>query len=58
MFGQCIVNFIVPGNGLFLTSGGIEIDVMPSATPQEDTNMPKQLTNEFVTLQIVISFVW
>jgi len=30
VFRQCIVNFIVAGNGLFLTGGRIEIDIMAS----------------------------
>ena len=57
MFGQHIVNFVVPGNRLFLAGGGIEIDVVPSAMPQQDAALPKQLTNQFITLQIEISMV-
>ena len=34
VLGQYIVNFVVPRDWLFLASGRIEIDVVPSAMPQ------------------------
>jgi hypothetical protein len=33
--------FVVPGNRLFLASNRIEIDVVPSAMPQQDATLPK-----------------
>jgi hypothetical protein len=45
VIGQYIVNFVVPRNRLFLASDRIEIDVVPSAMPQQDAALPKQLTN-------------
>ena len=57
VFGQHIVNFVVPGNRLFLAGGRIQIDVVPSAMPQQDAALPKQFPNQFITLQIEISMV-
>ena len=41
VFGQHIVNFIVPRNWLFLAGGRIEIDVVPSAMSQQDAALLK-----------------
>ena len=57
MFSQYIVDFVVPGNRLFLARGRIEIDVMPATMPQQDAALPKQITHQLVTLQIEISMV-
>ena len=57
MFGQHIVNFIVPWNWLFLAGGRIVIDVVPSAVPQQDAALLMQQTNKFITLQTAISLV-
>lgn len=57
VFSQYIVDFVVPGDGLFLARGRIEIDVVPPTMPQQNTPLPKQITNQLVTLQIEISMV-
>ena len=57
VFGQHIVNFIVPRNWLFLAGSRIVIYVMPSAVSQQDAAVLMQQTNKFITLQTAISLV-
>jgi hypothetical protein len=45
MFSQHIINFIVPGDRLFLASTRVQVDVVATAVPQQDTAMCNQLAN-------------
>ena len=57
VFGQHIVNFIVPRNWLFLAGSRIVKYVMLSAVSQQDAAVLMQQTNKFITLQTAISLV-
>ena len=46
VLGQGVVNFCMPRYWLLLPCRGIEVDVMPSTVPVQETTFVRQLTNE------------
>lgn len=58
MFGQKVVDFSVSGDGLFLTSLWIEVDIVASAMPQEYTASLQQLADQLGAFHTTISLTW
>jgi len=57
VLGQGVVNFCMPWYRLLLPCRGIEVDVMPSPVPIQETPLARQLPNEFTAFHSVMALV-
>ena len=57
MFGQCVIDFRVSRNGLFLASPGIEVDVVSRGATKQNTSFAPKLSDEFSSFHTAISFI-
>lgn len=57
VLGQGVVNFCVSWYWLLLPCRGIEVEVMPSTMPVQETVLTRQLTNELTAFHSVKALV-
>jgi hypothetical protein len=54
---QNVINLVVARHWLFLTGGGIEINIVAASVPLKDASLLLQHPDKLVAFQTAISFV-